>query len=289
MSDWSIQKLLNWICDYFTEKQVDSPRLSAELLLSEVLQMSRIDLYTNFDGIVSQDNLNKLHRLVKRCSEHEPLAYLIGRTEFYSLDIRVSGDCLIPRPETELLVEKAIEYLQLRDGEQLVCDLCTGSGCVAVAIAKNFPASQLVATDICDAALSIAAKNVENHELSERVKLFCGDLFDPIIKGLDEDKFDLIVCNPPYVSAGEYDKLDRNVKDYEPRKALYAGPDGLDVYTRLIEQADSFLKSDGAMMLEIGYNQAASVGMLLEKTGFFAEIKIETDHAENDRVAIAKK
>jgi len=238
MSDWSIQKLLNWICDYFTEKGVDSPRLSAELLLSEVLQMSRIDLYTNFDGIVSQDNLDKLHKLVKRCSEHEPLAYLIGRTEFYSLDIRVSGDCLMPRPETELLVEKAIEFLQLRDGEQFVCDLCTGSGCVAVAIAKNFLESQLVATDICDAALSIAAKNVENHE---------------------------------------------------PRKALYAGADGLDVYMRLIEQVDNFLKPDGVLMLEIGYDQADPVGTLLEKTGSFAEIKIETDYADNDRIAIAKK
>jgi release factor glutamine methyltransferase len=289
MSDWSIQKLLNWICDYFTEKQVDSPRLSAELLLSEVLQIPRINLYTNFDSNVSQDRLDELHRLVKRCCEHEPLAYLIGRTEFYSLDIKVSSDCLIPRPETELLVESAIGFLQNRDGPQLVCDLCTGSGCIAVAIAVNFHDAQFIATDICDAALSIAAKNVENHKLSERIKLVCGDLFDPIIEGIDETSFDLIVCNPPYVSADEYDKLDRNVKDYEPRKALYAGNDGLDVYTRLIEQADRFLKPDGAMMLEIGYNQAEQVGGLLEKTNAFAEIKIETDHADNDRIAIAKK
>lgn len=289
MSDWSIQKLLNWICDYFTEKQVDSPRLSAELLLSEVLQIPRINLYTNFDSNVSQDRLDELHRLVKRCCEHEPLAYLIGRTEFYSLDIKVSSDCLIPRPETELLVERAIGFLQNRDGSQLVCDLCTGSGCIAVAIAANFHDAQFIATDICDAALSIAAKNVENHKLSERIKLVCGDLFDPIIEGIDETSFDLIVCNPPYVSADEYDKLDRNVKDYEPRKALYAGNDGLDVYTRLIEQADRFLKPDGAMMLEIGYNQAEQVNELLEKTNAFAEIKIETDYADNDRIAIAKK
>ena len=289
MSDWSIQKLLNWICDYFTEKQVDSPRLSAELLLSEVLQIPRINLYTNFDSNVSQDRLDELHRLVKRCCEHEPLAHLIGRTEFYSLDIKVSSDCLIPRPETELLVERAIGFLQNRDGPQLVCDLCTGSGCIAVAIAVNFHDAQFIATDICDAALSMAAKNVENHKLSERIKLVCGDLFDPIIEGIDETSFDLIVCNPPYVSADEYDKLDRNVKDYEPRKALYAGNDGLDVYTRLIEQTDRFLKPDGAMMLEIGYNQAEQVNGLLEKTNAFAEIKIETDYADNDRIAVAKK
>ena len=288
METWTIQRLLNWITGHFAEHNVDSPRLSAELLLSYVLGMKRIELYTQFDKTVSQNHLDKLHELVKRCGEHEPLAYLIGRGEFYSLDIKVTPDCMIPRPETELLVGKAIDFLRTREGTQSVCDLCTGSGCIAVAIAKNCPNAYIVATDICDSALSVAAENVANHNVSERVTLLCGDLFAPMIEGLDNTEFDLIVCNPPYVSSVEYEVLDKNIRDFEPKQALYAGSDGLDIYRRIAERIDEFLKADAALMLEIGYAQGRAVRELLEQTGIFAEIKIEKDHQNNDRVVIAK-
>jgi len=141
-----------------------------------------------------------LHGLVKRAGLHEPVAYLTGRTEFYSLELEITADCLIPRPETELLVQRAIEFLRTRSGVQYVCDLCTGSGgCIAVAIAKNVPEARVTATDISAAALEVAARNVEKHLLTDQVRLLCGDLFEPVIKQLDVNQFDLIICNPPYV------------------------------------------------------------------------------------------
>ncbi|MGD2095560.1 MAG: peptide chain release factor N(5)-glutamine methyltransferase [Phycisphaerales bacterium] len=289
MADWTIQKLLNWINEYLTNKGIESPRLSAEILLSGVLGLKRIELYTQFDKPVAAEQLDKLRDLVKRAGQQEPVAYLVGKTEFYSLELNIAPACMIPRPETELLVERAIEFLRTRHGTQSVCDLCTGSGCIAVAIGKNFPDARIIATDICDEALAIADENVKKHELEDRIKLLCGDLFDPIISGLDVEKFDVIVCNPPYVSSAEYEKLDKNVKDYEPRKALFAGIEGLDIYRRIIEKADEFLKPGAAMIMEIGYAQGPAVKELLEQTGVYNEIKIEKDFHNNDRIVSAKK
>jgi release factor glutamine methyltransferase len=254
-----------------------------------VLGCERIELYTSFDRVLEKAKLEELHGLVKRCAEHEPVAYLVGRCEFYSLPIKVNSSCLIPRPETELLVERAIDFLRGRNGEQVVLDMCTGSGCIAVAIAKNFTGCHVTATDICDEALSVAQENVTAHGLGERVRLLCGDLFDPIIEGLDEAKFDLIVCNPPYVTTTEMDQLDKNVKDYEPHKALHAGAEGLDVYRRIAAEIEKFLKPDAALLLEIGYAQGKAVTELLEQTRIFTEIKIEKDRSDNDRIVIAKK
>jgi len=310
MQNWTIQKLLIWITEYFTEKGIDPPRLSAELLLSHVLQMKRIELYTQFNKVVTQEQLERLHELVKRAGESEPIAYLVGKTEFYSLEIDVTPDCMIPRPETELLVECAIEFLRTRPvgnlmagsmmqkeeissgartGTQFVCDLCTGSGCIAVAIAKNFPNARIIATDISDAALKVAAVNVKRYQLETRVTLLCGDLFGPLLSQLDTEKFDLIVCNPPYVSDSEFEVLGKNVKNFEPKLALFAGTDGLDVHRKVIENAGSFLKSGGALMLEIGYSQGPAVRGLLEKTGALGDIKIEKDFNNNDRIALARK
>ncbi|OQY03614.1 MAG: protein-(glutamine-N5) methyltransferase, release factor-specific, partial [Planctomycetales bacterium 4572_13] len=223
MEVWTIKKLLEWVTGYFEDKGVDSPRLSAELLLCSVLKLERIQLYTLYDRIVEPPQLAQLRALVKRAGEQEPIAYLVGRCEFYSLPLTITPDCLIPRPETEHLVEKAILFLRQRTGAQLVLDLCTGSGCIAAAMAKNVKDARIVATDICDAALKVAASNIEKLQLTEKVKLLCGDLFDPIIEGLDEVRFDLIISNPPYVSEPEYKTLDKNVKEYEPTHALLAG------------------------------------------------------------------
>ncbi|MBE3142485.1 MAG: peptide chain release factor N(5)-glutamine methyltransferase, partial [Planctomycetes bacterium] len=194
---------------------------------------------------------------------------------------------LIPRPETELLVERAIEFLRTRNGEQFICDLCTGSGCVAVAIARNFANCRVVATDISDTALAIAEKNVAKHGLMNRIKLLQGDLFEPVIAGLGPARFDLIVCNPPYVSEPEYEKLAPNVKDFEPKSALTAGKDGLDIIKKIIADANQHLKPTGTLMLEIGNEQGNAVHNLLETAGYFGAVKIEKDYSNLDRIAIA--
>jgi len=237
MDTWTIQKLLNWVAEYLKYKGIDAPRLSGELLLSHVLGLTRIELYTQFSKIVGQDKLTELRGLIKRAAEHEPIAYLTGRKDFYSLEFEITKDCLIPRPETELLVERAIEFLRKRNDEQLICDLCTGCGCIAVAIARNFANCRIVATDISDSALEVAERNTTRYGLQNRLKLLKGDLFEPVIPGLGPAKFDLIACNPPYVSDPEFEKLAKNVRDFEPAIALAAGPDGLDTIKRIITEA----------------------------------------------------
>ncbi len=289
MEVWTIQKLLNSTTEQLAQSGIDAPRLSAELLLSYVLGLKRIELYTQFDKVVSKEQLGRLRELVERASRDEPIAYIVGKTEFYSLELEVAPECMIPRPETELLVERAVEFLRIRSGKQLVCDLCTGSGCVAVAIAKNYAGAEITATDISDAALRVAARNVEKHGLNDRVKLLCGDLFEPIVPELDAGGFDLIVCNPPYVSSEEFERLGKNVRDYEPKSALFGGDDGLDICRRVIEKADGFLKADAALMLEVGYSQGPAVRQLLAEKGCFGQIAIEKDFQGNDRILIGKK
>jgi len=289
METWTIKKLLDWMTSHFAEKKIDSPRLTAELLLSAVLNMQRIELYMNFDREVAKPNLDKLRTLVKRCLDHEPVQYLTGRTEFYSLSLKVSPACLIPRPETELLVERAIEFLRTRSGMQYVCDLCTGSGCIAVAIGKNYPDAKIIATDISNEALKIAAENTAKFNLTERIHLLQGDLFKPIIDQLDAREFDLICCNPPYISCSEFAALEPKVKNHEPRLALDGGTDGLDIYRRLAGEVGSHLKAGGLLLLEIGYLQGPAVKQLLDETKIFQEIKIEKDLVANDRIVSAVK
>jgi release factor glutamine methyltransferase len=183
-----------------------------------------------------------------------------------------------------LLVERAIEFLRGRTGTQYVCDLCTGCGCIAAAIGKNYPDSKIVATDICDKALSVATENVAKYNLGQKIELLQGYLFEPILSRLDVKEFDLIVCNPPYVSRAEYEKLDAKVKNYEPKLALDGGTDGLDIYRRIAADAGSHLKKDGALMLEIGYLQGPQVKKLLEESGWAGPIKIEKDFSNNDRI-----
>jgi release factor glutamine methyltransferase len=286
---WTIKKLLDWMIHHFTKKGIDSPRLTAELILSFVLGIERIELYMHFEKPVKKPQLDKLHSLVNRCTQNEPVQYLTGRCEFYSLSLEVSPACLIPRPETEMLVERAIEFLRSRAGVQYVCDLCTGCGCIAVVIAKNFSNTKIIATDICDKALRIAAQNVAKYQLEERIELLQGDLFEPVISQLDVREFDLIVCNPPYVSRSEYEKLDAKVKNYEPKLALDGGPDGLDIYRRIAADVGSHLKKDGALLLEIGFLQGPAVKKLLEEAGTFKQIKIEKDFNNNDRIVTTIK
>lgn len=289
MEIWTIQKLLNWMTAYFTQKQLDSPRLSAELLLCHVLGLQRIELYTLHDRVVQQPQLGQLRDLVKRAAEHEPIAYLVGRCEFYSLSLKITPDCLIPRPETELLVEKAVEFLRRRPAPRQALDLGTGSGCIAVALAKNCKDLRLTAVDISEAALAVAAENIRRYNLEDSARLLCGNLYEPLIEELDRPSFDLIVSNPPYVSDAEYEKLAPNVKNYEPKQALCGGPDGLEFHRRILEQAGRFLKPHGAVMLEIGYEQGPTVKKMFEECGLFACVEIHKDLAQKDRIAIGRR
>ena len=286
MEIWTIQKLLNWVAEYLKSKNVDAPA-NEELLLSHVLGLKRIELYTQFNKVVEQEQLTQLHGLVKRAAEHKPIAYLTGKREFYSIEFEITKDCLVPRPETEMLVERAIEFLRKRNGEQFICDLCTGCACVAIAIARNYANCRIVATDISDVALEVAERNVIKHGLPNRVKLLKGDLFEPIIPGLGPAKFDLIAANPPYVSEPEYEKLAKNVKDFEPGTALIAGYDGLDVIKKIIVNAGQFLKPAGALILEIGNEQGHAVSNLLKESDFYETVNIEKDAQKLDRLAIA--
>ena len=289
MEQWTIKKLLDWMVEYLGEKGIESPRLSSEMLISFTLKMERIQLYAQFDKVVSPDELAKLRELIKRAIANEPIQYLIGSCEFYSMTMKVTPDCLIPRPETELLVERAIEFLTSRSGTQHVCDLCTGSGCVAVAIAKNFNNSKVIATDICEKALSVATENIQKYQLGERIELLGGDLFEPVISQLDGAEFDLITANPPYVTSSEMESLEDNVRKYEPKIALHGGVEGLDIYRRIISGIDSHLKSGGALIMEIGYAQGTAIKELLESARIFNEIKVEKDFNNNDRVVTAIK
>jgi len=289
MQTWTIQKLLNWITGYFNEKGVDAPRLRAELLLSHIFSMKRIELYTSFDKNVEKPLLDKLHCLVERAGKNEPIPYLIGKTQFYSIELIVSPKCLIPRPETEMLVQRAIEFLRARHGLQLVCDIGTGSACIAIAIAKNDAEAKIIATDISQDALKIAARNIQKHQLKKQITLLQGDLFEPIDSQYQGRSFDLVVCNPPYVSQQEYEKLDKNVKDYEPKSSLYAGQNGLEFHKRIPQEIERFLKPGGAVMLEIAYNQGLAVREMYEKTGLFSKITKEKDWQGNDRIVAAIK
>ncbi len=285
MENWTIRKLLDWITNYFTEKSIDSPRLCAEILLSHVLGLERIQLYLNIDRQVKQEELTRLRELVKRAAAEEPVQYITGRCEFYSMTFKVTPATLIPRPETELLVEKCINFLRTRQGEKQVLDLGTGTGCIAAAIAKNHPKARITAVDISEDAVKAARENIEKHGLSKQIDVLRGDFFKAL-NGADR-RFDVIVSNPPYVTESEYDALENNIKKYEPIQALAAGPRGTACFEAIASDIEKYIKPDGAVFLEIGRNQGNFVKELLNRTGIFAEIILNKDLSGCTRVVSA--
>src|SRR5687767_16012585 len=254
---WTVRRILEWTTGYFTRKNVDAPRLSAELLLSHVLSSPRIGLYTQYERPLSENELSRMRSLVQRASEEEPIAYLTGRAHFFNLEFEVNRDVLIPRPDTETLVENVLQLARNQAGFEAprVLDLCTGSGCVAAAIAHHSKAATVVATDISPPAVEIARRNVERLGLSERVVLEQGDLFDALAASVDREPFHLVVANPPYIATAKVAELDRSVKEYEPLVALDGGPDGLDLHRRILGGAPRYLTPGGRVFLEIAYDQ----------------------------------
>jgi len=252
---WTVGRLLNWTTDYLRKHGSESPRLDAEVMLASVLEWERVQLYTHFEDVVGDIARQGYRQLVRRRAEGTPVAYLVGRKEFYSLRFDVAPGVLIPRPESEFVVVEVLEAVKGR-GAVRVVDVGTGSGCLAVACARHLPDAEFVAVDLSPEALPQARKNAARHGLAERIEFIEGDLLGPVA---DRPPFDVIVSNPPYIPAGDIESLEPGVRDHEPRLALDGGPDGLTVVTRLIAEALPLLKPGGHLILEIGSPQEAAV------------------------------
>ncbi len=258
--EWTIGKLLDWTRQHFQSKGIDDARLCAELLLAKVLQCKKIMLYTRFNESPTPEQRAEYRELVKAAAEHHPIAYLVGRREFYSLDFRVTPDVLIPRPETELIIEQALAWIaSVRPESCTMLDIGTGSGCLAVTLAKRVPHLAAVASDISQAALVVAEENAQTHGVADRIRFVEADLLDLPAGMAPEGGFDLIVSNPPYVAQRDADTLAPNVRNFEPHLALFAGDDGLEVYRRLASTVASMLKPDGLLLLEIGRSQGDDI------------------------------
>lgn len=251
--DWTVGRLLEWTAGWLRSRGADSPRLDAEVLLAWVLGCQRIELYTRFDEIVAEEARSAFRELVKRRGQGEPVAYLTGSKEFFSLLFRVTRDVLVPRPETESLVVRGIDLCRKR-GLVRIVDVGTGSGAVAVALARHLPEAVITAVDISPAAVAIARENVEAHGVEDRVRVLEGDLLAGLPEG---ETFDLILSNPPYIREDEFAGLPQDVRDFEPRQALVAGPRGVEPLERLAAMAAHRLVPGGWLLVEIGPAQAS--------------------------------
>ncbi len=272
---WTVLKVLKWTAGYLQEKGVEGARLDAELLLAEVLQLDRVGLYVNYDRPLEATELAAYRKLVGRRARREPVAYILGRSEFWSLPLAVSPEVLIPRPDTEVLVEEA---LQRADGENRILDVGTGSGAIAIALAHELPDAQVVAIDLSDAALAVAKENARSNSVAERISFQQGNL-----RHLPSGPFELIVANPPYIPQGDLASLQPDVRDYEPHLALAGGSDGLDCYRILAAQSLQCLTAGGWMLLEVGIGQAEDVRQLLMQEGL-VDVFCRNDYAGVARV-----
>lgn len=288
---WTVRRLLEWTAPFFTRKEVDSPRLSAELLLSHILSEPRIKLYTDYERVLTDDQLAAYKALVQRAAEHEPIAYLTGRGFFFNLELEITPDVLIPRPETETLVENVVQLARNTAGFEAprVLDLCTGSGCIALAIASRLKNSSIIATDLSARALEVAQRNLARHNLSSQITLAQGDLYKALGSVVDPQPFNLILSNPPYIPTNQIEKLDRNVRDYEPRLALDGGADGLSVMRRILAGAPERLLPSGRIFIEIAFDQAEQALALTAEFPVFSEARVLKDHSGHPRILTARR
>ncbi len=297
---WTVGRLLQWTADYLKSRGADSPRLDAEILLAEALGCQRIQLYTAFEDVPHDDKRTAFRELVRQRAEGTPVAYLVGRREFYSLSFKVGPGVLIPRPETELIVVTLLDLAKQLpspsgrgtqgvpggDGPPRIADVGTGSGILAVTLAKHLPAAEVMATDTSKVALEIAGENARRHGVAERVQWIECDL----LTGIEaKPQFDFIVSNPPYVSAAEYEKLPQDVKDFEPREALLAGPKGTEAIERLVLQAAERLRPGGHLLIEISPMIHSAVQALLAAAPSLQPGPTVKDLARLPRVVQARK
>ncbi len=280
---WTVQRILEWTAGFLKQKGVESPRLEAELLLAFARKCPRIRLYTDFTEPLSDEQRAVMRELVQRRAKREPLAYLVGTREFYGRSFEVGPGVLIPRPETETLIDVCLERIP-SDTASHVVEVGFGSGCISITLARQRPQCHVTATDISSTAMSIASRNVDRHAVKDRVVLMQGDCLEPLLNsGM---RFDGLVSNPPYIREDERDSLQPEVAMHEPAEALFAGTDGLDVVRRLIQQAPGILKPGAFLALELDPSQCAEVTTLVSAAGF-TTARVHRDLAGLDRIVEA--
>lgn len=268
---WTVLRMINWGSDFFDRKDVDSPRLTIELILAHVLGLTRFDLYLQFDRPLREDELVRLRDMVRRRAAREPLQYVLGEAHFHGHVFEVNSSVLIPRPETELLVEEA-----LRRVHALRClDVGTGSGCIGITIALERPDTEVVAIDVSEAALEVAQRNADRLGARNISLIKCDFMNDADVHSLGS--FDLIVSNPPYVAMAEIAGLQPEVRDHEPQMALTDMADGLEFYRRFSDVAQSLLRAGGHLFVEIGFGQADAIEAMFRDAGFSVDILDDLD------------
>lgn len=287
--DWTVLELINWTAGYLSEKGIDQPRLTAERMLGHVLGCRRLDLYLQFDRPLVPPDLEVYKQLLKRRVQGCPLQYILGETEFFSLPFKVRPPVLIPRSETEILVEKVLDRLRTVGEPPVVADIGTGSGNIAVSLAHAMETAQVYATDICPDALRLSVENAQCNGVAERIIFLEGDLMEPLEEAGLYDTFHAIVCNPPYIRRNALSALPVEIRNYESPLALDGGPDGLQFYQRLSMEAGPFLHSEGWMAVEVGDGQVEAVQKILHRHPEWGIIEVEQDLNGIERVIIAEK
>ena len=290
---WTLLELLNWTTGYFQQAGIEDARLNAEMLLAKVTSLERIMLYANFDREIAPREREQYRDLVKRRAQRCPLQYLLGSCEFYGRDLEVTPAVMVPRQETELVVEKCLEKLPGDGPDSWAADVGTGSGIIAVTLACERQALHVVATDNSAEAIEVARRNSERHGVSDRIRFGIADLCDALPAGLvpGDGGLGLLVANPPYIPSARIEQLQPEVRDYEPREALDGGPDGLAVIRKLIPQAGIALNPDGWLVLELGEDQSGQVADMIAATPSFDADSIETtrDAGGCERVLAVRK
>lgn len=269
--------------DFLEKKGIESARLNAELLLTEILGCKRLDLYLKFDQPLKDAEIDQYREWISRRGKFEPLQYIIGKVEFYGLPFKVTRDVLIPRPETEILVEEVINYCKGKIGMKIL-DIGTGSGNMPIALAKNLAGAEITTVDVSAKALEIAKENSLLNNVESKIKFILSDVNH---FSTETGLFDIVISNPPYISAEEYPTLQKEITDYEPSIALTDEKDGLDYYRVISKKSKSFLKRGGAIFLEIGKGQKKDVENILSSQGF-TKIKFIKDYQQIDRVAFGE-
>ncbi len=282
---WTIRRVLAWAAQDFTERGIDTARLDAELLVAASLGLSRVSLYMDLDRPLSDAERELIREKVKRRRRREPVAYILGKKEFYGRSFEVSPAVLVPRPDTEVLLERALELLP-PDSDARVLDLCTGSGAIGLSIAAERAGVTVDLTDISEPALAIAQKNASSLSVAERARFFHGDLFAPLPP---DARYGLVTCNPPYIAEREIESLAPDVRDHEPRQALVAGADGFDVHRRLVAETAPFLSPGGTLLVEVGATQAIRLEQMLAAAEWVESTARHRDLGGIERVVEARR
>ncbi|MCK5507025.1 MAG: peptide chain release factor N(5)-glutamine methyltransferase [Desulfobacterales bacterium] len=287
LSEWTISKLLIWTTSYFKSHNIDSPGLTSEILLAHTLSLKRIDLYLRYDQPLTGDELLLFKTYIKRRIKREPVAYIVGAREFWSMKLTVTKDVLIPRPETECLVESALSFPELGSGPNRILELGTGSGAIILALASEKPEYIYFASDSSVEAVNLAFMNAKFHHLDGKINFFAGDWLEPV-KNTGQ-LFDMIISNPPYIRTLSMPELQPEIYKYEPLAALDGGKDGLDSIKKIIFEAHAFLVQNGMLLLETGHDQKNQIKKIIDDCGKYEDVVFKKDYSGYDRIVCMRK